>query len=362
MTTESGPAGTADEIAERVLSAALGTMDILAIALGDRLGYYRYLAGNGAVTVSEFAAGTGSEERYAREWLEQQAVTGLLETDGASFRLPPGAAEVLADPECLNYLAPLARQLAAAAVQLPAIADAHRNGGGVPWMNYGEDMRESQADLNRPGFQQFLGSEWLEYLPDIVERLQSAPPARVADVGCGAAWSAIALATQYPLAYVDAFDIDPETVELARKNVTAAGLEERITVHCADIGSVRSGQFDLITAFECLHDMPYPVQVLQDMGRLIAPEGAIMIVDMKVADEFTAPGDDIERLMYGFSILICLVDSMSAEGSAATGTVFRRPVLEDYARQAGFSRVRTLPVRHDMWRFYRLDNPVRGRK
>lgn len=353
MTSESPPAIAVDAVAERVLSAALGAVDVLAIALGDRLGFYRYLAGSGAVTVAEFAEATGTDQRYAREWLEQQAVTGLLGVEGGRFWLPPGAAEVLADPDSLNYLAPLTRQIAAAAMQVPAIAGAFRDGGGVPWRHYGRDMRESQADLNRPGFAEFLDSEWLAPLPDIQQRLRVG--GRVADVGCGGAWSSIALARAYPHARVDAYDIDPETVELARVNVEEARLAGRITVHGTDISTVRSERYDLIMAFECLHDMPYPVGVLEDMRRLLAPGGAVLIADMKVADQFSAPGDEIERLMYGFSILICLPDSMSSAGSAATGTVIRRPILEEYARQAGFSAVRTLPVRHDMWRFYRLE-------
>ena len=146
---------------------AIGTLDILVIALGERLGYYRLLAGRELLTPPGLATASGTAPRYAREWLEQQAVTGLLEVldpgqepDARRYRLRPGVAEVLADPGQLTYLAPLARQLAAAARQLPALEQAYRS-GGVSWAAYGADMRESEADLNRLGYLRLLAGDWL---------------------------------------------------------------------------------------------------------------------------------------------------------------------------------------------------------
>jgi SAM-dependent methyltransferase len=354
--------GAADALAARLTDAAAATLDMLTIALGDRLGYYRLLADHDALTAPELAEHSETHPRYAREWLEQQAVTGLLDVDDATadadrrrYRLTYGAHAVLADPGQLTYLAPLARQLAAAARQLPAVADAYRSGDGVPWTDYGPDMRESEAELNRAGYLHLLADHWLAALPDVQHRLRDAPPARVADVGCGAGWSSIALARGFPRVIVDGYDADRASVELARRNVAAAGLADRITLHCTDIRTARQlAPYHLVTAFECLHDLPHPVPALAAMRRLAGATGTVLIADMKVADRFTAPGDQVERLMYGFSLLICLPDSMNSPGSAATGTVLRRPTLQRYASQAGYSRVETLPVEHDLWRFYRL--------
>lgn len=350
-------------VASRLMAAALGTVDLLVIALGDRLGYYRLLAEREPLTAPGLAAASRTAPRYAREWLEQQAVTGLIEVldpaeepDARRYRLRPGVAEVLADPDELTYLAPLARQLAAAARQLPALAQAYRNGEGVPWAVYGTDMRESQADMNRPGYLRLLTGDWLAALPEVQRRLRAAPPARVADIGCGAGWSCIGLARGYPTIRVDGYDLDPASVELARSNVAAAGLADRVRIHQADITvtSAGHGPYDLVTAFECLHDMPHPVPALAAMRRLAGPAGTVLVADMKAARQFDAPGDDIERLLYGFSLLICLPDSMSTPGSAATGTVLRPGTLRDYAIRAGYTRVDTLPVDHDLWRFYHL--------
>jgi 2-polyprenyl-3-methyl-5-hydroxy-6-metoxy-1,4-benzoquinol methylase len=126
---------------------------------------------------------------------------------------------------------------------------------------------------------------------------------------------------------VDGYDLDAASVELARRNIAAAGLADRVRVHQADITTTNAdrGPYDLVTAFECLHDLPHPVPALTAMRRLDGRAGTVLIADMNAAHRFTAPGDDLERLLYGFSLLICLPDSMSTSGSAATGTVLRRP-------------------------------------
>jgi hypothetical protein len=363
--TVSPPAPDAEAamaVASRLMTAATGTFDLLAIALGERLGYYRLLAGREPLTPPALAAASRTAPRYAREWLEQQAVTGLLEVldpgqepDERRYQLRPGVAEVLADPDQLTYLAPLARQLAAAARQLPAITRAYQSGAGVPWAAFGADMRESQADLNRPGYLRLLAGDWLAALPEVQQRLRTAPAARVADIGCGAGWSCIGLAQGYPMIRVDGYDLDAASVELARRNIAAAGLADRVRVHQADITvTADRGPYDLVTAFECLHDLPRPVPALAAMRHLAAPDGTVLVADMKAARQFSAPGDELERLLYGFSLFICLPDSMSDPRSAATGTVLRPETLRDYAAQAGYDRVDTLPVEHDMWRFYRL--------
>lgn len=213
-------------------------------------------------------------------------------------------------------------------------------------------MRESEGDLNRPGYLHLLAEDWLAALPDVQQRLLAdPPPARVADVGCGAGWSSIAPGVSRGRG-LDAFELDPASVELARRNVKAAGLDDRVHVHAVDIGAVAdqgpSERYDLVTAFECLHDLPYPVEALTAMRHLTGPTGSVLVVDMKVADSFTAPGDEVERLMYGFSLVICLPDSMSSPGSAATGTVTRADTLRGYAEQAGYSTVEVLQVEHDL--------------
>jgi predicted O-methyltransferase YrrM len=345
---------TTEEFADRLFRSALGTAEVLSIYLGDRLGWYRALAEGGPATADELVARAGGAPRYAKEWLEQQASSGILTVDGdGRFVLPRGAAEVLTDTTSLNYLAPLARMLSAAATQLPALLDAYRTGGGVGWAQFGTDMRESQADMNRPWFEHALPGA-LAGVADLDEVLRR-PGARIADIGTGAGWSAIALARAYPEATVQGFDVDPPSIELATANARAAGLDDRVTFHLADAAGLGERGFDAAFAFECVHDMPRPVEVLAAVRAAVRPGGPVVVMDEAVDDSFAAPGDDTERLMYGFSTLICLPDGLAHPGSVGTGTVMRPDTLRGYARAAGFGDVEVLPIEDfGFWRFYRL--------
>jgi SAM-dependent methyltransferase len=299
-------------------------------------------------------ARAGGSVRYAREWLEQQAVSGVLsvEPDGR-FRLDPGPAEVLTDENSLAYLAPLARMLGAAAAQLPALVQAYRTGGGVSWEQYGPDMRESQADMNRPWFEHKL-PEVLAGLPEIHAAL-SRPDARVADIGCGGGWSSIAIARAYPQARVQGHDVDGPSVALARGNAAAAGLAERVFFEHSGAQALPTAAFDAIVAFECIHDMADPVATPREMRRALKPDGVVVVMDEAVAERFAPGGDDLERIMYGFSLLICLPDGLSTQPSAGTGTVMRPETLRGYAREAGFADVAVLPTgEFGFWRFYQL--------
>ena len=349
-------APSADDVAERVLTATLGTIDLLSIYLGDRLGFYRALADGGWYSSDELARATRTSERYAREWLEQQATTGFLTVSGqgaeTSYAIGAGAAEVLSDPSSLNYLAPIARMLAASAIQLPALLEAYRTGGGVSWDQFGDDARESQADLNRPWFELRL-AEALGSVPGLDAALARAG-AQIADIGCGAGWSTLALARAYPGSRVVGIDIDAPSVEAAKRSAGEAGLADRVEFRLADGGAVVD-EFDAAFVFEALHDMPQPVQVLSALRRAVRDDGYVVIVDEAVADTLQPGGDDVERVMYGFSLLVCLPDGLSSTPSVGTGTVMRPSILERYAIQAGFTSIEVLPVEgFGFLRFYRL--------
>lgn len=158
------------------------------------------------------------------------------------------------------------------------------------------------------------------------------------------------------------YDVDESSIEAARQNAAEAGLADRVDFRVADGADLRddrgaAARFSAAFAFECLHDMPQPVPVLAAMPAATEPDGQVVIMDEAVADRFTAPADDVDRLMYGYSLLICLPDGLSAPDSVGTGTVMRRPVLESYAREAGFSGVEVLPIEDfGFFRFYRLQH------
>ncbi len=181
------------------------------------------------------------------------------------------------------------------------------------------------------------------------------PGTRIADIGSGGGWSTIALARAYPQAEVEGWDVDEPSVKLARDNAADAGLADRVRFYGADAAGLGENAYDAIFAFECIHDMSRPVEVLAGMRRALREGGTVVVMDEAVADSFSVPGDDVEKLMYGFSLFICLPDGMSSQPSAGTGTVMRPDTLRSYARQAGFRDIETLPIEDfGFWRFYRL--------
>ena len=283
---------------------------------------------------------------------------GILVAEPAStatarrYSIPAAIAEVMTAEQSLAYLGPLPRILVAAASRMPELLAAYRTGGGVGWDDFGDDARECQADMNRPWLERQLAPA-LGSVDDI-HAILSRSDARIADVGCGAGWSTIGIARAYPNAHLDGYDVDAPSVEMARRNAAEAGLADRVSFHHTG-GEELTGVYDAVFAFECVHDMPRPVEVLAAVRQVVKPDGAVIIMDEAVADEFTAPGDELERLMYGFSLFVCLPDGMSSPPSVGTGTVMRTSTLASYAREAGFEGVDVLPIEDfGFWRFYRL--------
>jgi methylase of polypeptide subunit release factors len=343
-------------MADRVLETVLGGLECLSIALGDRLGLYRALAAAPG-TAADVATRLHLSERWTREWLEQHAVIGYLVEDDGAFSLAPGVAETLAQPEAPTTMAPLARIIAAAGLQLDEIEAAARTGRGHPWSSFGREMRDGQAMINKPALLHDLPTAWLlAALPHIVGRLADGARLTGADIGCGGAWSSIGLARIYPSLTMHGYDVDAATVLLAERNVAAADLADRVTIRDWDLARhPPDTAYDFALAVECIHDMPDPVGVLAGVRSALAPGASLLVIDEKVADSFTAPGDIIERLMYGHSTLVCLIDSMSTPGSVATGTVMRSSTMTAYAEAAGFTRTRIADVEHEVFRFYVLE-------
>jgi SAM-dependent methyltransferase len=362
MTTEATAVARRDELVGRLFGSALGMMDLLCIYLGDQLGLYRALVQRGPSTSAELASSAGVEERYAREWLEQQAMAGILESEDHSasdaerrYAVPAGHDEVLLDAGSLNCMAPMAQLVVACALPIHAVMEAFRTGDGVPYADYGVDLHEGQARFTQPMFDHLLASDWLPALPAMHERLNGDPPARVADVACGLGRSSIAIARGYPKVKVDGIDLDQASIERARQQLPASGVGDRVAFHCRDAADPElTGRYDLVTIFEALHDMSYPVVVLRTARGLLADGGHVLVGDERTADRFTLDAGDVERLYYGFSVLHCLPVGMVGENAAGTGTVMREDTVRGYAEQAGFTDFAVAPIENDFWRFYLL--------
>jgi hypothetical protein len=342
---------------QRVFEATVGALELFGIYLGDRLGLYRAL-GRGAATVSELAEAAGIAPRYAQEWLEQQAVAGVLHVDDVTadagarrYTLPEAHAGVVADPVAPDHLAPLARLIVGIAGALDEVVAAYRSGEGVPFARYGEALRSGQGSINRPAFSSALVEDWLPALGPAAERI--AGGGRVVDVACGQGWSTVAVARAFPHADVLGIDTDKASIADAEANAAEQGVAARF--QCADAGQLpEAGPFDVALLLEALHDLSRPVEVLAAIRGGLAPDGALLVADEAVAPSFTAPGDDLERMMYGWSISHCLPASLAEQPSAAIGTVIREGTVRELAAQAGFGTVEVLDVDGGFFRLYAL--------
>ena len=348
----------AEAFAGTLFAAALTAVELGNIELGTRLGYYDALADGAGRTAAELADATGTVERYAREWLEQQAASGVLLADvdvladARRFRLPAGHAHVLLDQDSEAYMGMAGALIPWTAKAVDIMFEEFRRGVGVEFGRF--DLHDLQAAFTRPVFRHHLVQNWLPALPMVQARLDAGEPVRIAEVGCGEGEAALTIAAAYPNARVDGYDVDDASLRVARIEAEERGLSDRVSFELRDAGdSDFAGEYDLVLAIEMVHDVPDPVAVLRTMRGLSGTSGAVLVVDERTENTFTAPAPEMERFLYAFSPLHCLAVSMQ-NGGAGTGTVMRADTLRQYATQAGFARTVILDVEHPQFRLYQL--------
>lgn len=352
--------GAVEAFAESIFGSALGLLETTTTYLGRRLGLYAALRGRPS-TPAELAATAGVDERYAREWLEQQAAAAAVRLaepsaapDDRRYELPEEHALVLLDEEHPAFSGALADVVGPIVQALDLVADAFRTGAGVPFAAYG--LHDMQAAFTRPMFATSLVGEWLPALADVQQRLDEGEPLRIADFGCGEGWAGIYVAEGYPHVTVDGFDLDDASVAAARKHAAERGVADRVRFEVQDITAPGfTGTYDLVMATEVIHDLADPVAALAAMRRMTSDGGSVLIIDEAAAEAFEAPADPVQRVLYTFSVLHCLPAGRTEEGSVATGTVMRPSTFEAYAEAAGFRSVHQLPVESPFFRFYRLE-------
>ena len=349
-----------DAFVQRIHEAALGFFDVLSIRLGDRLGLYAALAEGALPPRPSSPSRARIADRYAREWLEQQTAAGNLRADGRGhgtirFSLPVGHAEVLLDRDSLSYMTPTVRSLMTLTPVMDALVDAYRTGGGVSWDAYGTDSREAVGDSNRPIYLQVLPREWLPKIPRsttaCARRRRLVWPTSAAVRGgrrsrsqgripaCG--WTASTGTRSRSRSRA----VDAET----------SGVADRVSFEARDAGEPGdAGAYDVVTFFECLHDMSRPVDALRVARGLLTGGGVVFVADEPTNDEFIGAEDDLDRYHYGWSVFACLPTAMVDPGSAGTGTVMRPSTLRSYAVDAGFSGFDVLPIEDDSFRLYLL--------
>lgn len=348
------------DLSQRLFEATIGALELLSVHLGTELGLYASLDRHGPATPAELATRAGIAERYAQEWLEQQAVAGFLAVvDGEDaptrrFALPEAHRGVLVDPLDGDHVAPFAPMVVGIAAVLDEVAAAYRTGGGVPYERYGTAFRHGQGGINRPAFTSDLVKAWLPAVAGVTERL--AGGGRVVDLGTGHGWSAIAVKAEWPAAEVVGIDTDEASIADARRHAAEADADVRFEVATdtagGDLG--RYGPVDVVLVLETLHDLARPVEVLAAARAALAPGGIVVVADEAVADTFTAPGDALERMMYGWSVGHCLPAAMAEQPSAAIGTAIRPGDVAALADAAGFATCEIADVDGGFFHIYRL--------
>lgn len=310
------------------------------IVIGDRLGLYRALAKAGPATAAELAGATGTTPRYVLEWLNAQAAGGYVEYDGATGRyaLTAEKAVALADESSPAFVGG-AFQLALASLKAtPAIESAFRSGSGFGWHEHDKDVWVGCERFFRPGYNANLLPTWLPALEGVVEKL--ARGARVADVGCGLGASTRLMAGAFPRSTFTGFDYDASSIGLAWKESKQEGANDNVRFDVAAAATFPGQGYDLVTMFDCLHDIGDPVGAARHVHQALAPDGTWMVVEPLAGDSIEDNLNPLGRAYYAFSTLLCTPNSLSQEVGLALGAQAGEARIKEVAEAAGFTRFR----------------------
>jgi 2-polyprenyl-3-methyl-5-hydroxy-6-metoxy-1,4-benzoquinol methylase len=317
-----------------------GTFNAALVLLGEELGLYRTLHELGAMSADALAAQTGTDARYVREWLSAQAASGFVTYDPTSdrFHLTPEQAMAFAIPDSPAYL-PGSFQVALAATRArTAMLERFRTGHGLGWHEHDHGVFEGTERFFRTSYNTHLVPDWLPALDGVVEKLKRG--ATVADVGCGHGASTIIMAGAFPSSRFVGYDYHERSVEQATERARSAGVDDRVRFEVASAKSFPGKGYDLVTMFDCLHDMGDPVGAARHVRASLAVDGTWMIVEPVAHDTLAENLNPVSRLYYAASTFLCTPASRSQEVGLALGAQAGASRLTEVLREGGFTRVR----------------------
>src|SRR3954467_13220263 len=324
----------------RAVDEVGATLNAALVVMGDKLGLYKALAGAGPLTPTELAERTKTAERYVREWLNQQAAGGYVEYDPETGRytLPPEQTVALTDSESPAYLPGFFQIALGSVLDSPRITEAARSGNGVGWHEHSHDVFDGCERFFRPGYNANLVSEWLPSLDGVVEKLEAG--GKVADVGCGHGSSTILMAKAFPNSTFVGSDYHEGSIATARERAQEAGVADRVQFEVAPAAAYGGSGYDLVTMFDCLHDMGDPGSAARHVRSTLAPDGTWMIVEPNAGDRVEDNFNPVGRAYYGFSTLLCTPASLSQDVGLALGTQAGPARIRDIVTAAGFTQFR----------------------
>ncbi len=329
-----------DEFMGRFVGDLGAALSAALVVIGDRLGLYRAMGDGAPVTPDELAGRTGTDARYVREWLSNQAAGGYVtyEPAGERFSLSAEQAFALAQEGSPAFV-PGAFQLATALVKdEPKITAAFQTGNGVGWHEHCDDLFCGTERFFKPGYAANLVTSWIPALEDVQAKLKSG--ARVADVGCGHGASTTLMAQAFPHSVFIGFDYHEESIEHARSSAAQAGLDGRVSFEIAAAKDYPGDGYDLVAMFDCLHDMGDPVGASTHVLDTLQPDGTWMIVEPYAADRLEDNLNPVGRVFYGASTLVCTPASRDQEVGLALGAQAGEARLRDVVTAGGFTRFR----------------------
>ncbi|MGW6930029.1 class I SAM-dependent methyltransferase [Lentzea sp. NPDC054927] len=322
----------------RAVDEVGATLNAALVVMGDKLGYYRAMASGDPISPAELADRSGTAEPYVREWLNAQAAGGYVTYDPATSRytLPIEHAVALTVEDSPAFL-PGMFQIALGTVHdAGRVLDAARSGSGVGWHEHNTDVHIGCERFFRPNYEANLIEGWLPALDGVTAKLRAG--ARVADVGCGHGASTILMARAFPNSTFTGSDYHPESIRIARERADAAGVGDRVTFEVASAKDFSGTGYDLVTMFDCLHDMGDPVGAASHVRDAVAADGTWMIVEPMAGDHVEDNLNPVGRTYYGFSTLLCTPASLSQDVGLALGTQAGPARIRDVAVAGGFTR------------------------
>lgn len=329
--------GKLNELVGRVIGDLGGAVSVPLVRIGDQLGLYTALRDMGSATPEELASATGCATRYVREWLSAQSASGYVSHHEGRFSLSPEQAFVFAEPDSPVNLTGAFDTAAAMVENQPKVQAAFRTGKGVAWGDQAGCLFCAVARMFRPGYVNALVQDWLPSLRGVVDKLSSG--AKVADVGCGHGVSTLLMAQAFPKANFVGYDFHPGSIATATAHAMAHGLPN-VRFEVGRAQDFPGDGFDLVTCFDCLHDMGDPRAAASHIRRTLKPDGTWMVVEPAAGDTLEDNLNPVGRLYYSASTMICVPTSLAQETGLALGAQAGEKKLAEIIRAGGFEHVR----------------------
>ncbi len=340
------------DFAHKMVSELGAAMAAPHVYIGDQLGIFKTLAETGPVTVDQLATKTGLQERYLREWSAAMAASGYLDYDptARTFHLPAAKAAVLADDLSPVFVGGFAQMLPDHYKVIPGIMRAFREGGGVPYSDFTDDTFVGTERFFKPGYANFLVDQWIPAIGGVQEKLQRG--AKVADVGCGRGQAICTMAAAFPNSRFFGFDNHAPGIAGATKNAERAGVTGNATFEVRASTEVpQTGDFDLISTLDCLHDMVDPHGAGRSIYGALKPGGVWFIIEPNVSDDLEENINPVGRVFYSVSMLQCMTASL-AHGGSGYGACMGPAKIRKVAEEAGFASFEQLPIANPFNKFF----------